>query len=283
VTLDREQVFAGLRNLSSLPALPVVVRSLMRDIGNPHSHMQHICRTIGHDQALTARILRVANSPFYATREPVRSLEHAVPLLGLRTINAMLMKASLFENFHSKEGRGFWLHALGVACAARAIARVTGLGRLEQAFTLGLLHDIGKLALQEAFPEDYARARELVRSRGGLIRQAEEEVFACNHAEAGAQLARRWSLPVEFSEAIACHHQLSAAGNTGRLWAAVAHLADIIARAMLIGNGGDRTIPRLDPLALDTLGLDAGRYEDIFDATEEELGLAEVFFNVLDE
>ncbi|MFW5845824.1 MAG: HDOD domain-containing protein [Planctomycetota bacterium] len=277
-----DAVLQTIRGISALPALPVVVQTLMRDIADPRSHMLHISHLLGHDQALAARILRVANSPFYATREPVRSLEQAVPLLGLRQVNAILLKATLFDSYASRSARGIWLHALGAACATRAVARIARLTPADEAFALGLLHDIGKLALQEAFPTEYRQVREIVAQEGGLIRQAEQRVFGCDHAEAGRCLIERWSLPVDFIEAVGCHHQLAAASPSCLPWAAACHLGDIVARAMLIGNGGDRSIPALDPVALQALRITGSSYRAIFTAAEEELARAAVFFNVLD-
>lgn len=280
---DRAQVLEAMSTVTTLPALPVVVQTVLRNIDADNSHLNQIARLIGHDQAITARILRLANSPFYATREPIRTISQAVPLLGLRTINAILFKTTLFDAFQRREARGFWLHALGVACATRAVARLARLGRSDETFAIGLLHDVGKLALEMAFPASYTAVRATVKARDCLIREAEAEIFGCDHAEAGQALTARWSLPTDYTDAIGCHHALDRASDEGRPWAACVHLADITARAMLIGNGGDKGMPVLDEQALNILRLTRRDFETLFATTEEELGLSEVFFNVLDE
>jgi len=276
-----EQILQQIEQLHSLPALPMVVQTLTHDIQTSTSRMDQIARLLTHDQALTARILRLANSPFYATREPVRSVSHALPLLGLRTVATLLMKVGLFDQ--AQEARGFWLHALGTACAARAVARVSGLDRLDVAFTVGLLHDIGKLALRQTLPEQAAAVAAVVQERGCLIREAETAVLGLDHCRIGLVVAKRWSLPPECVAAIGQHHSVAAADERTRPWAACAHVADILARAMLIGNGGDQGIPILDPAAMDSLRLDRSRFDDLFTTAEEELSLAEVFFNILDD
>jgi HD-like signal output (HDOD) protein len=275
-------VIAALGRVHSLPALPAVVRTVTRRIVSESAGPAEIARLLSHDQALTARVLRLANSAFYAPREPVRSVNQAVVLLGFGTVRAIVLKASIFSAFDLARARPFWLHALGTACAARAVARLANLGRGDDAFVMGLLHDIGKLALAEHLPEPYAEVRALVAREGGLIRDAEQRVLGCDHAAIGRFLCEHWSLPADCREAIAFHHHVSGASEANRPWAACVHVADIVARALLVGNGGDDAIPFLDPTALPMLGLGEDRYAALFAAAEQELARAEVFFTVLD-
>jgi HD-like signal output (HDOD) protein len=274
-------VLARLSELQSLPALPMVVKAVTRRIGDRRAHATEIANLLAHDQALTVRVLRLANSAFYSPKEPVRTPEHAVVLLGFGTVRSIILKASIFSAFDVSRARPFWLHALGAACAARAVARLSGLGRPDDAFVMGLLHDLGKLALDEHLPELYGQVRATVARDGGLIRAAELKVMGCDHAAVGRFLCERWSLPVDYREAIAAHHDLRLASVTHRPWAACVQLADILARCLLIGSGGDNAMPALDPEALPLLHLREDRFGDLLRATEDELGKAEVFFTIL--
>lgn len=270
-----------LRGVTGLPTLPAVVGALGRRMGATDASAAEIAHLLGHDQALTARVLRLANSAFYAPREPVRSPQQAVVLLGLSTVRAITLKASVFTAFPLAEARPFWLHALGVACAARGIARLAGLTPADDAFVMGLLHDIGKLALAEHLPEAYADVRARVSRDGGLIREAEIRELGCDHAAVGAFLCGHWSLPNEFRSAIGGHHDLDRAEGPHQAWAACLHVADIVARALLIGNGGDHAIPVLDPRALTILALGQADIPACFSAAEAELAKAEVFFSMI--
>ena len=281
MTLGESAVLDRLRLVQALPALPMVVGAVTRRITHESTSSGEIARLLGHDQALTARVLRLANSAFYAPREAVRSPEHAVVLLGLGTVRAIVLKASIFSAFAITQARGFWLHALGAACAARAVARLGGLGRGDDAFVLGLLHDLGKLALAEHLPQEYALVRARVARDGGLIRHAELAELGCDHAAVGRFLCEHWSLPYEYRAAIGAHHDLDQAEDEHRPWAACVHVADIIARAMLIGSGGDQAMPILDPRALRLVGLQETDLGAVFAATEKELGRAEVFFTII--
>jgi len=275
------QVLSRLRLVHSLPALPMVVNAVTRRISNQQTGAGEIARLLAHDQGLTVRVLRLANSAFYSPKEEVRSPEHAVILLGLGTVRSIILKASIFSAFDVNRARPFWLHALGAACAARAVARISGLGRADDAFVMGLLHDLGKLAITEHLPDLAAAVRAHVEKHGGLVRAAEMAVLGCDHAAVGRFLCEHWSLPGDYRDAIAGHHDFSQAREENRPWAALVHLADIVARAMLIGNAGDHGMPILDPQALALLKLREEAFTDLFRATEDELGKAEVFFTIL--
>lgn len=281
--LGEAEVLRRLGAVDSLPALPTVVHAVTRRITNPRSSAAEVGRLLSHDQALTARVLRLANSAFYAPREPVKNPEHAVVLMGFSTVRAIILKASIFSAFDVASAKPFWLHALGAACAASAIARVSGVGRPEDAFVMGLLHDLGKLAIKRFLPDLHAQVCAVVERDGGLMRDAERRVLGCDHAAVGRFLCEHWMLPLDYRMAIAGHHDLEQADGGHRSWAALVHLADIMARAMLIGSGGDHAIPVLDPRALGLLSLDEERFDDLFAVAEEELGRAEVFFTILND
>lgn len=274
-------VIAKLAGVRGLPALPMVVQTLSRRIGDQSVSAVEIARLLAHDQGLTARVLRLANSAFYAPKEPVRTPEQAVVLLGFGTVRAIILKASIFSAYDMERARPFWLHALGTACAARTIARRTGIGGAEDAFVMGLLHDLGKLALDEFLPDLYRPVRAAVERDGGLIREAEVRLLGCDHAAVGRFLCEHWSLPPLYRDAIAGHHDLSLAGEAHRPLAACVHLADIIARGLLIGSGGDNAMPLIDPQALTLLHLREDQFAGLFAATEEDLGRAEVFFTII--
>jgi HD-like signal output (HDOD) protein len=274
-------ILSRLAEIQSLPALPMVVNALSRRIGDATVSAGEIGRLLAHDQALTARVLRLSNSAFYSPREPVRTPEQAVVLLGLGTVRAIILKASIFSAYDMARARPFWLHALGTACAARIVARAAGMGRGDDTFVMGLLHDLGKLALDEFLPELYRPVRDAVERNGGLLRDAEIRLLGCDHAAVGRFLCEHWSLPPAYRDAIAGHHDISLVGEAHRPFAACVQLADIIARALLIGSGGDQSMPLLDPAALRLLNLREEHFSALFRDTEEELGKAEVFFTII--
>lgn len=279
----REEILSRIARVHALPTLPFVVGQVMHSMREPLASATHVAHLLQHDQSLTARLLRLANSAFYAPLEPVRSVDHAVVLVGFSTVNAVLVKASLFDAYDQAHAKPLWLHALGTACAARAIARHTNMGRLDEAFIMGLLHDIGKLALMHEFPAYARTTREHANDHRLPIAKAEQAILGCDHTDIGRVLAERWGLPPEYLTAIACHHRVFEAAEEHRRWAACVHVADILARSLLIGHGGDPIVPVIDRRALALLHLTHDDFGSLFALSEEELGLAEVFFHVLEE
>jgi HD-like signal output (HDOD) protein len=274
-------LLARLGQVQSLPALPMVVNAVSRRIGNSSAHATEIARLMSHDQALTARVLKLANSAFYSPKEPVRSPEQAVVMLGFGTVRGIILKASIFSAYDVSRARSFWLHALGTACAARAVAQISGVVSSDDAFIMGLLHDVGKLALDEFLPDLYRPVREAVAKEGGLLRDAERRMLGCDHAAVGRFLCEHWSLPAMYRDAIAGHHDLSLVQDKHKPQAACVQLADIVARSLLIGNGGDNAMPVLDHRALKLLNLRTEQCNELFSMAENELGRAEVFFTII--
>jgi HD-like signal output (HDOD) protein len=279
--LGEAALLRRLEQVQSLPALPMVVNAVSRHMGQSRARGAEIARLLAHDQALTARILKLANSAFYAPKEAVRTPEQAVVMLGFATVRGIILKASIFTAFEVAEARAFWLHALGTACAARAIANASGIIPADDAFVMGLLHDVGKLALDKFVPDLYKPVRAYVAEHGGLLRDAEEKILGCDHAVVGRFLCQHWSLPAIYRDAIAGHHDLFRVAPQHHPAAALVQLADIMARALLIGNGGDNSMPILDHRSLGLLRIKHDDMADLFRACETELGRAEVFFTII--
>ncbi len=283
ITIPRgeAEVLYHLRHCTGLPTLPTMVGELGRRLDAPATSAADVARLLAHDQVLTARVLRLANSAFYCPREPVRSVPQAVVMLGLGTVRAIILKAALLSAYRLDQARPLWLHALATACAARALAKLADLQPVDDAFVMGLLHDLGKLALAEHLPQAWELIQDHLRQHGGLLRQAECAVLDTDHAAVGGYLCDRWGLPAEFRGAIAAHHDLELADAATQPWAACLHLSDILARCLLIGSGGDDAMPRLDPRALTWLGLEQHDFGHLFAQIELEIRSAEVYFAII--
>lgn len=209
--------------VKALPRLPSVACELLGGEMDALD-LPDLARRIAADQALAARVLRLANSPFYGLARQVGSIEEAVMVLGFRAVRSLVVWAALASTvvgLHPGTGfdtRRFWRHSIAAAVAARQVARVAGLNA-ETAFTIGLLHDIGQLVLAALCPERYAP--DAATAAGPLF----------SHAEAGAELATDWQLPPAICTAIACHHDPDAAG--GEAMADLACIADFLAHGLL--------------------------------------------------
>lgn len=194
------------RELLSLPQTLVEVLRITRD---EKSSAEQLARVLMYDPALTAKILRVVNSPFYGVPREVTTLTKAVVMLGLRQVTALALSASIYnltQKWDTKIDRiRFWRHSLEVAIASRMIAETIGYPHAEEAFVAGLLHDIGLLILEKSFPEDFAGIYQKAQ-KGESTLEIEEEIWGTNHARVGQFLLEQWNLPQAICDAVGHHH-----------------------------------------------------------------------------
>jgi putative nucleotidyltransferase with HDIG domain len=243
--------------LAKLPALPVTVIDVLRLVDQPDVDIATIEKKISLDQGLAARMLKVANSPFYGMSGRIQSVRDACVMLGVHTIRNVVITTGVLECFPPETSNGLdrtllWRHAIGTGVAAKVLSRLCGQNQ-ETAFTAGLLHDIGKLALEACFPGEYADVFCYRDTSDCLLRDAELAVLGLDHALAGEHLLSMWRLPGQLTEAVARHHRPDEV--PGSVLADIVHLADILCRGLEIGDGGDGLMPLLSEQVLDRLGL----------------------------
>lgn len=198
-------------SLDKVPPLPGAVLELLRSLNDEDINTAGLAKKIGQDPALSARVLKVVNSPFYGLAGQVSSLPEAVMVLGFSSVRNLAMAASLTGGFpmHAQGGadpRRLWRHSFCCALSAQALAPPARVDA-EAAFTAGLLHDIGRVALLAAFPERFAAVLEAHKQEGVDFNAAELAVLGFSHAAFGARLLERWRLPATLVHAVEFHHQ----------------------------------------------------------------------------
>lgn len=245
------------RDVRELPSLSAVVSQLLTLLQRDDVAMVELMEEIGRDQGLAARILRIANSPFYGLSTHIGSLRDAGAMLGVHTLSNIVTAAGIMGHFpptvdEDFDRLSFWKHAIGVGICARVLARHGGLDP-EVAFTSGLLHDIGKLVMAAYFEADFSHVLAYRDEHDCLLREAEQAVLGFDHTVIGARVARHWKLPEPVINAIQHHHALMGVASP---LSELVHVADILCRALDIGHGGDDLIPVLNMAAMKRLGLD---------------------------
>ena len=206
-----------LQDHKELLSLPQTLAEVLRVVKDETSSAQELADVLIRDPALTAKLLRIVNSPFYGLRREVNSMHQAVVTLGTRQVTAITLSSSVYnmtDRWHSAVDRiRFWRHSLEVAIASRLLAEKTGYNHIEEAFIAGLLHDIGILILEKSFPQDFARIRKEVLNGESLI-DMEEDAWGTNHARVGQFLLDQWNIPEAISSAVGHHHDLYVEGAT---------------------------------------------------------------------
>ncbi|AJE02878.1 HDOD domain-containing protein [Geobacter pickeringii] len=268
MTDKRTMIFEIIAETSSLPTIPGVVSRLQALSENRRSTIEEMARLVSSDQILSARVLRLVNSPSYGFYR-VSTISNALILLGVNVIKSLALSSSIFE-IMGKSIVGLWEHSLGAGVAANVIARHLKLPEVEEISTAALLHDIGKVIIKEKCPNDYAAIERLMAERNLTMLEAEREHLGTDHAEIGEWLVRSWYLPDKLSEPVACHHDVARAA-THHVKTAVVHCADVLVKASGFGFSGDEYVPRIQPAAWERLGLTEEGLAAIVEEFEEKL------------
>lgn len=247
-----------LANLHQLPAIPAVVQELIQNFDNPALDGQVLSQKISQDPALVTKVLRVANSAFYGVPRQIGSTHEAIVVLGFSTIRSLVISAGFINTFSTAtsvtcvDRNQHWQRSLIVATYAKAVAKCLRQDS-EMAFTAGLLHDIGIMVLDICANERFAPIWQSAQNSDELI-QAERSALGFDHAELGAEVARRWKFPAAIEDAIRFHYQ---PGNPPfQILTAIVQVARILAQTSDEGCPENQWFERIPPALIETLNLD---------------------------
>jgi putative nucleotidyltransferase with HDIG domain len=268
VSRKKEKYMRSLANAYTLPALPFIIEEVNRVIDNPKASAAHLGDVISKDQALVAKILSVANSPLYGIPRRVSTIDFAIIILGFNHIKNIVIAFSLMDSISSFDSTVFdrqryWIHSLMTATASKRIAEDLGFHVSGEAFTAGLLHDLGIPIICKHFPKEFKQIQELVLTKGMHFREAEIEVLGMDHQEVGRILVERWNLPPSLSEVVAFHHQPSLATEYKSL-SALVHLTDYMTNRFVEETNLWDDFYLLDMSILETLRLGNTEYLEAF-------------------
>jgi HD-like signal output (HDOD) protein len=219
--------------LKKLPALPAAYTALQRTLADEESGAREVARIIERDIAMSAKVLQLVNSAFFGLSRHVTSVSDAVSYLGFRMIQQLVLGSEVFGGDGLRSPNGFSLeglrdHSLLTAGIARGILA----GDQKQAgdaWTAGLLHDIGKLVLAAELPEHLTATASAAKQSGRAPFQVEQELYGVTHAEIGAYLVGVWGLPYPIVEAVGNHHAPERVEHPGLDVLTAVHVANALA------------------------------------------------------
>ncbi|RKY26595.1 MAG: hypothetical protein DRP79_04625 [Planctomycetota bacterium] len=247
------QIVERIKKVSDLPTLPSIAAELLRMVNDPRCSMPQLASVIQRDPALSAKVLKVVNSSLYGLRQKVGDLDKALVILGMREIVNLVSGLLVFKTFSKHRGpgfdrRAFWLHSASCAVISRSISMKLGFRFAGEDFVGGLIHDIGKIVLDQYLHDDFVAAIEMA-DRGKIpLFQAEEEILGISHPQIGEWLTMTWGLPENLVEVVAEHHCVELAGGNPLL-VAVVHVANTICKIKGLGFSGyvSDFVPEEDP------------------------------------
>lgn len=202
-----------LDSVDELPPLPAVATRVMNMVEDDSTNASALGQVIATDQALTAKLIKISNSAYYGFARQVSTVRDAVTLLGFRQVREVAVATSLMGVFNDTDEKYptfdldlFWGHSVAVAVTAEALAKKTRVAKPQNAYTAGILHDIGRLILRKAMPAEFDQAVRRALTEGISLDQTEKEVTGFKHADIGNAMGSRWKFPGPLLDAVWRHH-----------------------------------------------------------------------------
>lgn len=217
---------------AALPSIPKVVQEVIESFNNDNVSIEDIAKKLSADQVLSAKLLRLANSSYYHVSRSIGTVDDAVLMLGFMTVRTLVVSTGLTGSFKAMSGvdlKLFWRYSLHTAIVAKWLAKKQHLNS-DLAFTVGMMHAIGQLVMHAAMPEQTLQIDKIASPIDARRLDVEHTSFGYDFADVGAELAKRWRFPDEFSEAIQAFAVPLEADPFNKI-AAVIHIAAWRARA----------------------------------------------------
>jgi len=269
-----ESLLQKVSKVRDIPTLSVVLGSVLKALREDATPRHKIAELLKRDQILTARILRMVNSGFYARSVEITDVKRALHFLGDHTVTALVMGTSAFsdEDYAASswfDVQDFWLHCLATAVATEFLAVRLSNPNPEECFTCGLLHDLGKMALFRADKETLEEIVNKCRSEEISFLKAEQELGLPGHHVVGERMAQQWSLPLVVRKTIRYHHKdvriFESITPEHRKVVMMVELADTMAKRCGLGFSGDDLMPSYNEGYLTSLGLSRTFMEELED------------------
>jgi len=263
--INKREIIAKVK---AVPPLPAVLLKLRACCVDPDADFAAMAKVIETDPGLTANILRLANSAYFGARGTIGSVAFAISRLGFKRVHQMALAVCVAPIARTAVGGygldpdALWEHSLATGMAAEQLAADVPDVDPADAFTAGLLHDVGKLVLGMFVADEYEEIRRLVRDEGCSFDEAERGVLGTDHAGVGAMLLRRWELPTAIVDAVRWHHLPGGVGEPQPL-VDLTHVADILCMDIGWGQGLDGLQYRQDEGSASRLGVTNARGEQV--------------------
>jgi len=287
--MNKDKIRSIIDEVQKLPTLPAVANKITKLLKDPTCTALKVSEVIDKDQSLTIRVLRLVNSAFYSLASQVSNVRHAVALLGFRTISQMVITISVFDVFKGGYGNefdreGFWKHSIGCAVLSQKIAQLTNYSNVDDCFTAGLLHDIGKVVLDQYLHEEMVKVIQLTQGKDISFADAEKEVLGLNHADIGGQVMNNWKIPIPMVVAVKYHHTLLEEREESKighdLIVDIVRLSDVICKRVRIGFAGDTIIPEITEDLCIRLNINQQLIDEIIESCGEEIEKAGIFIEL---
>jgi putative nucleotidyltransferase with HDIG domain len=237
--LERAEILVGA--VDDLPTIPIVATKVLLLLDNPDVSVEEVADLMLSDQVMTARVMKLINSPVYKPTQEITSLKRALVYLGLRHVRELALTTSVISAFDGTSGalelNAFWEHSFGVGMVSKIIAQKIGYQDLEKAYIAGIIHDLGEVFLSNFLREPFLEVLDYIKAHPVKLVDAEAELLGTTHCEIGLCMARKWNFPDAYCDVIAYHHSPGEA-TVDPILCAIVNLADLFCTVRELNYGG---------------------------------------------
>lgn len=272
---------------SDLPTLPVVVDRIISVAADEKTTTEELANIIAYDQGMTNKLLKLANSVYYAQKNRVETIKRAISVIGFDEIIGIALGMGILSTFTDKTGltldmKALWIHGIGVATASKALAMRTNPAIANKVFIPALLHDMGKVIFSVYFKQEYVKVRQFAMENKKPLYFAETAVMKLDHSVMSALLMKRWNFPQSIMLPCRFHHSPESSPVQFRYQSLLINLADYLTQKAGIGHSGNPV-----PVTVKNAPQKIGVTESILRLTIDQLKRKEPeikeFFNITTE
>jgi HD-like signal output (HDOD) protein len=271
---------------TSLPTLPVIINNIVVTAKSESTSPDDLARFISNDQALSARVLKIANSPYYGLPRKIDSISRAIMVIGFKEIISIALGSGIFKaltpdkNDTLLDMNELWKHSIGVGFASRNIEKANKRPLDESTMLMGLLHDIGKILLLVYYPADYAEVMVRQHSNQSSLHIVESELLEIDHAEMAYLLMKQWNFPDSISIPIRYHHRLHDCPAQYLNRAMTVNVGDYICHMADIGHSTN-PFPVREEAAISDIGLSGEQVNELIDSMKASKQEVDAFLEAL--
>jgi HD-like signal output (HDOD) protein len=286
---DKERLLAIIQTyISRMPSLPITVSKILQICNDPKTSPADLNQVISLDPVLMGRVMKLINSAYYSLPNQITSLVRAIIMLGINTVKNLALSTAVLGNLSAKKNfqalniDGFWRHSLCVGVTAKLLAakRKRDSKQLEEYFVAGLLHDIGKIPLNNKLSAEYVEALTATDREHLALYVVEERITGVNHCEVGKLIIKNWNLGPVMEDTVFFHHFLDQYTGRNRDILLTVSAANFFANTNQIGFSGDRFPEALPQAVYAELGIGWEDLEALEDQVNKEIDKAKIFLMV---
>ena len=273
--------------ISRMPSFSTTITKVLEICNNPSTSPNDLNRVISLDPVLTGKVLNLINSSYYALPNQITSLTRAIIMIGINTVKNLALSTAVLDSIGQDEGSfqafsmdDFWTHSICVGVTAKLLAGIKNIPvtEREEYFVAGLLHDLGKIPMNNCFNNEYALSLELSEKKEVSLIKAEVEVFDMDHSIVGGMIADKWQLNTSMNNAMCHHHEPEKASDEYRQLVGIVAISNTYANIFRIGSSGD-AFPE-DQEVFDLMGqieIEKEMLSDLKQTIIEEIEKAKIF------